>query len=111
MLNAFIAPTPTAAAQLPSVLRAWFAALLRRPAAMPAPRLITLELLRSTTLTLDSPKGKRVECQSGCLWITLDRDPRDFIIEAGKSFVADHDQRALVHALEASRIQVVPTAA
>ncbi len=111
MLTTFTAPTATTAAQLPSALRAWVGARLGRPGAQPAPSPVTHELRRSATFALAHPQGQRVECLAGCLWITLDRDARDFIVEAGESFVADRDQRALVHALEASQVRVVPTAA
>lgn len=106
MLSTFTSPT-TAIAHLPLALRAWIGRLVARP----APSSATHALSRGAIFTLARPQGQRVECLSGCLWITLDFDARDFIIEASESFVPDRDQRTLVLALEASRFRVVPTAA
>jgi hypothetical protein len=44
-------------------------------------------------------RGQRFECLSGNLWITLDGDPRDIILEAGDGFTVDADGAILVSAL------------
>lgn len=67
-------------------------------------------LAKGSFLNLQRPRGQRVECLKGCLWITLDYDSRDFIVEAGQSFTADRQQRALIHALAASHLRVTPAA-
>lgn len=43
-----------------------------------------------------------VRCTAGCLWLTLDNDPRDVILEPGDSFAAGEAKRALLYALEPS---------
>ena len=44
----------------------------------------------------------RILCTSGCLWLTLDDDPRDVILEAGDTFEAKEPRRALLYALQGS---------
>ena len=43
-----------------------------------------------------------IRCTAGCLWLTLDNDPRDVILESGDSFAADGPKRALLYAIEPS---------
>jgi hypothetical protein len=67
----------------------------------------TVHLLpKSQTLVLPAPLGHRVDCLEGCVWITLDSDPRDVVLQAGQSFTVDRDRRALVHALDPVRVRV-----
>ena len=63
---------------------------------------------KDSTYTLLKPEGLRVECLEGCVWITLDRDMRDTVLEAGESYCADRQSRALVHALAFSNIRISP---
>lgn len=65
-------------------------------------------LAKGSTYMLQQPRGLRVECLGGCVWITLDSDTRDTVLEAGESYCADHQSRALVHALAASNIRISP---
>ena len=44
----------------------------------------------------------RILCTEGCLWLTLDDDPRDVILEPGDSFRTDEHRRALLYALQGS---------
>ena len=67
----------------------------------------SVEILgKGETLALEQPVGRCVECLQGCVWVTLDGDRRDVVISAGQSFWPDRNSRALVYALEASRIAV-----
>jgi len=52
----------------------------------------------------------RFSCREGALWITLDDDQRDFVIEAGEDFTTPERRRALVYALQPSRLYVEPAA-
>ena len=69
----------------------------------------------STTLTLsprqvhsiDDPSGLRIACREGTLWITLDNDDRDWIVEAGETFEAPRQARALLYALGPTRVDLV----
>jgi hypothetical protein len=44
----------------------------------------------------------RIVCTAGCLWITLDHDTRDVILEPGDGFEAEQPRRALVYAFTPS---------
>jgi hypothetical protein len=50
--------------------------------------------------------GVGIECRSGSVWLTLDRDPRDIVLAPGERFVSTEHRRVLVSALEASCITV-----
>ncbi|MEJ8849415.1 DUF2917 domain-containing protein [Variovorax rhizosphaerae] len=52
----------------------------------------------------------RITCRSGSVWITLDDDPVDTVLEPGEQFTTPLHRRALVSALEASCIAVAPAA-
>lgn len=56
-------------------------------------------LPRHTLVTLP-PGAWEVAAASGALWLTLDHDPRDIVLEPGEAFAVDGRRRALVHALQ-----------
>jgi hypothetical protein len=49
---------------------------------------------------VSAPKGRRVECLGGVLWVTQDGDRRDIILEAGDAFDFDRAQGVLISALQ-----------
>ena len=59
-------------------------------------------------LEIPDAAGVRVTCSRGCLWITLDNDPRDIVLEAGETFLSTEHRRALVYALQASTMALRP---
>lgn len=61
----------------------------------------TLEKGRLRRLALHP--GDRIECLSGCLWLTQDGDLRDIVIGPGEAHVVDRDRPTLLSALETSR--------
>lgn len=65
-----------------------------------------IELPRHAIFTVADIAGVGIECQSGCVWLTLDDDPRDLVLEPGERFVGDMHRRVLVSAFEASSIAV-----
>jgi hypothetical protein len=48
--------------------------------------------------------GVTVRCDRGSVWLTLDNDPRDIVLEAGDVFTTSEHRHALVYALGASTI-------
>ena len=44
----------------------------------------------------------RILCTAGCLWLTLDGDARDVVLEPGDGFETPDARRALIYAMEAS---------
>ena len=65
-----------------------------------------IELPRHAIFTVADIAGVGIECQSGCVWLTLDNDTRDLVLEPGERFVGDIHRRVLVSAIEASSISV-----
>ena len=65
-----------------------------------------VELPRRAMLKLPDAAAVQIECRSGSLWITLDNDSRDFIVEAGESFSAAAHTPAIVYALQAAVLLV-----
>lgn len=110
MSSATHAPSLDAINPLPGRQRAWRGARISAFQGRPQEVRAVHALPKGRTLALVEPQGRCVECLEGCVWITLDHDPRDFIIEAGQAFTADSNQRALIHALEPARVRVAPAA-
>lgn len=75
------------------------------PATNPA---APVDLPRRAMLKLPDAAAVHIECRSGSLWITLDGDPRDFIVEAGESFSTEAHTQAIVYALQAAVLLVQP---
>ncbi len=65
------------------------------------------EIARNKILEVKQAFGVTIECLEGSVWVTLDGDSRDVVLEAGQSFVVDRDQRTLLQALDAARIRLI----
>lgn len=64
-----------------------------------------LQLFRSQVREVAAPMGVTVACLSGRVWITIDGDPRDVVLDPGEAFTVDRDQRTLVMALDEARFR------
>jgi hypothetical protein len=64
-------------------------------------------LPRRGTLVLDNREGTVIAVESGCLWVTLERDPRDVILVKGTRFEIDRTGRTVVVAEEDSRFRLL----
>lgn len=62
----------------------------------------TVSLPARQLFALPDASSARILCTSGCLWLTLDNDPRDVILEPGDSFETGEARRALLYALRSS---------
>jgi hypothetical protein len=89
-----------------------FAAFFRSPAqpvvaprAMPATAPVRM-LKAGTMLAVPQPRGQRIECLRGSLWLTHDGDPKDIVLAAGDSYTVDRDARLLVYGLDASELRI-----
>jgi len=60
------------------------------------------DLAARTLVDIPDISGTQVICRRGSLWITLDNDPRDIVLEAGESFFSTEHRRALVYAFQPS---------
>jgi hypothetical protein len=69
-----------------------------------APKLSQRQFLPArTTLQLDDAEGSVIAVDSGCLWVTMQNDPRDVVLLPGMRFEVDRSGRTLVSAEEDSR--------
>lgn len=69
-------------------------------------------MLRGHLLETPPGRGFDLGCAGGTLWVTLDHDPRDFVLDAGDTLRVEPRHRVLVHALDDSVLVLreVPTA-
>lgn len=65
-----------------------------------------VQLGRNAMFTMDDAADVRFSCRAGTLWITLDGDGRDIVLEPGDSFSSPEHRRALVWALRPSCVDV-----
>jgi Protein of unknown function (DUF2917) len=99
-------PTARIRAGLQSLLHALYA--LKRRNAMPFDPATTRStfLARRGSLVLDGAEGTVIAVDNGCLWVTLERDPRDIVLAAGMRFKIDRRGRTVVVAEEDSRVRI-----
>ncbi|WP_332738592.1 DUF2917 domain-containing protein [Hydrogenophaga sp.] len=75
--------------------------------------------MKTDTLTVDLnmphkalqviPQGAlRLVCREGSVWITLDHDQRDVVLNPGEVFATRAQQRAIAYALESSVLRLEP---
>ncbi len=65
-------------------------------------------MAKGESATFDRPAGRVVDCLRGSVWITFDHDPRDVVLDGGRSHVVDRDRRMMIHALEPSTVRIGP---
>lgn len=65
-----------------------------------------LNLERSALFNLPDAAGVQIVCREGNVWITLDDDLRDYVLEAGDTFVNAEHKRALIYAMRPSTIAI-----
>lgn len=70
----------------------------------------TVSLPARQLFLIPDPSSARILCTGGCVWLTLDDDPRDVILQAGDSFETEEPRRALLYALEPSVFVLAPRA-
>jgi hypothetical protein len=64
-------------------------------------------LQRRDTLVLDDAAGTVIAVDRGCLWVTLEHDPRDVILLPGMRFEIDRNGRTVIAAEEDSRLRLI----
>src|SRR5207302_9725005 len=63
-----------------------------------------LHLEARELIRLYDPRGARVECVRGALWITQDRDHKDYFLAANDALTLERPRLALIHAQERSEL-------
>jgi hypothetical protein len=63
---------------------------------------------RRSSLILDDAEGTVISVDSGCLWVTLENDPRDVVLVKGMRFEIDRSGRTVVAAEEDSLLRLTP---
>ncbi len=53
------------------------------------------------SLRLNAARGARLRAVQGTLWVTIDNDPRDIVLEPGESFTVESDRPLVVMPLGA----------
>ena len=64
-------------------------------------------IAKNKILEVKQAFGVTIKCLEGSVWIPLDGDSRDVVLNAGQTFVVDRDRRTLVQALDAARVRLV----
>jgi hypothetical protein len=65
-----------------------------------------LNLEHRALFNLPDAAGVHIVCREGSVWITLDNDLRDYVLEAGDTFTNAEHKRALIYAMRPSTIAV-----
>ena len=68
----------------------------------------TVSLPARQLFEIPDASSARILCTEGCLWLTLDDDPRDVILEPGDSFETGEHRRALLYAMKGSSFRLAP---
>lgn len=62
----------------------------------------TVTLPRRQLFEIPDASAVRIVCTAGCVWLTIDDDLRDFVLEPGDSLDLPDARRALLYAIEPS---------
>jgi len=71
-----------------------------------APQRFELSLEHQAMFSVADAAAVQIECREGSVWITLDGDPRDVVLERGGLFSTAEHRRALIYALQGARVSV-----
>ena len=64
-------------------------------------------LRRRDTIVLENAAGTVIALDRGCLWVTLERDPRDVVLLPGMRFEIDRQGRTVIAAEDDSRLRLI----
>jgi hypothetical protein len=70
----------------------------------------TITLPERQLFEITDAAGVRILCTAGCLWLTLDHDQRDVVLQPGDSFETQEPRRALLYAFEPSTFALAQAA-
>ena len=67
----------------------------------------SISLPKGAIHRLPDGRGRRIESLSGSLWVTIDHDRRDILVNPGKGFDIDRSGTTLISALDDARFVVL----
>ena len=67
----------------------------------------TIALRKGEIHRLHDARGRRIESLGGSLWVTMDHDRRDIVVDTGEGFEVDREGDTLVSALDDARFVVL----
>jgi len=67
----------------------------------------SISLPKGAIHRLPKGRGQRIESLRGSLWVTIDNDRRDILVNPGKGFSIDRDGDTLISALDDARFVVL----
>lgn len=70
-----------------------------------------LSLRQNAMLRLPDAAGVNIVCRDGTVWITLEGDRRDFVLQAGDRFAGTEHRHAVIQAMAPSSLSVCATLA
>jgi hypothetical protein len=82
-----------------------------KESAMTSPQALGIALPARAMFEIPDVAGLKIRCLAGCLWLTLDNDPRDLVLEPGDSYSGTVHRRALVYALKDAKLAVASATA
>lgn len=65
-----------------------------------------IDLPERTLFELPDAAGMQIHCLAGSVWITLDHDKRDIVLEPAQCFTSPQHRRALLYALAPCRVSL-----
>jgi hypothetical protein len=69
-----------------------------------------LSLAHQGIFSVSDASGVDIRCRTGCIWLTLDGDTRDIVLEAGESFSTTEHRRAVIYAMSPAEVGIGTTA-
>jgi hypothetical protein len=63
-----------------------------------------LAMTRGSLMRIEDGRGMLIQVREGALWITQERDPRDYFVSAGNSFRVNRAGRTVISAIARSSI-------
>ena len=76
----------------------------------PAHQAFNLNLAHQAVFSVPDAANVRIACVEGTIWITLDNDPRDIVLEACGVFTTSEHRRAIIYAMKPSQITLAAAA-
>lgn len=70
----------------------------------------TLILAKRAIHTVADASAVEIACDRGALWVTLDNDPQDYVLEPGERLASREQRSAMVYALQPAALRITPRA-